>query len=391
MLFSLAIIFLLGMILGSIFKKMHLPSLLGMLITGIVLGPYALNILSPDLLAISGDLRKIALIIILTRAGLNLDIQDLKKVGRPAILMCFIPALFEISGTMILAPKLFHISLIEAGILGTVIAAVSPAVIVPKMLKIMNEGYGIKKSIPQMILAGASVDDIFVIVLFSIFINLAKGVKISLLTLASIPISIVTGLATGFIIGVLLYKFFQNYHIRDSAKVLIILSISFLLVTLEEHISSFIPFSGLLGIMTIGGTIQKYKSELSQRLALKYSKLWVAAEICLFVLVGATVNLNYAINAGTDALFLLIFVLLFRIIGVLLCVAKTSLNNKEKIFTMISCTPKATVQAAIGSIPLALGLACGDTVLTVAVLSILITAPLGALAIDLSYKKLLSE
>lgn len=391
MLFSLAIIFLLGMILGSIFKKMHLPSLLGMLITGIVLGPYALNILSPDLLAISGDLRKIALIIILTRAGLNLDIQDLKKVGRPAILMCFIPALFEISGTMILAPKLFHISLIEAGILGTVIAAVSPAVIVPKMLKIMNEGYGIKKSIPQMILAGASVDDIFVIVLFSIFINLAKGVKISLLTLASIPISIVTGLATGFIIGVLLYKFFQNYHIRDSAKVLIILSISFLLVTLEEHISSFIPFSGLLGIMTIGGTIQKYKSELSQRLALKYSKLWVAAEICLFVLVGATVNLNYAINAGTDALFLLIFVLLFRIIGVLLCVAKTSLNNKEKIFTMISYTPKATVQAAIGSIPLALGLACGDTVLTVAVLSILITAPLGALAIDLSYKKLLSE
>lgn len=391
MLFSLAIIFLLGMILGSIFKKMHLPSLLGMLITGIVLGPYALNILSPDLLAISGDLRKIALIIILTRAGLNLDIQDLKKVGRPAILMCFIPALFEIYGTMILAPKLFHISLIEAGILGTVIAAVSPAVIVPKMLKIMNEGYGIKKSIPQMILAGASVDDIFVIVLFSIFINLAKGVKISLLTLASIPISIVTGLATGFIIGVLLYKFFQNYHIRDSAKVLIILSISFLLVTLEEHISSFIPFSGLLGIMTIGGTIQKYKSELSQRLALKYSKLWVAAEICLFVLVGATVNLNYAINAGTDALFLLIFVLLFRIIGVLLCVAKTSLNNKEKIFTMISYTPKATVQAAIGSIPLALGLACGDTVLTVAVLSILITAPLGALAIDLSYKKLLSE
>lgn len=391
MLFSLAIIFLLGMILGSIFKKMHLPSLLGMLITGIVLGPYALNILSPDLLAISGDLRKIALIIILTRAGLNLDIQDLKKVGRPAILMCFIPALFEISGTMILAPKLFHISLIEAGILGTVIAAVSPAVIVPKMLKIMNEGYGIKKSIPQMILAGASVDDIFVIVLFSIFINLAKGVKISLLNLASIPISIVTGLATGFIIGVLLYKFFQNYHIRDSAKVLIILSISFLLVTLEEHISSFIPFSGLLGIMTIGGTIQKYKSELSQRLALKYSKLWVAAEICLFVLVGATVNLNYAINAGTDALFLLIFVLLFRIIGVLLCVAKTSLNNKEKIFTMISYTPKATVQAAIGSIPLALGLACGDTVLTVAVLSILITAPLGALAIDLSYKKLLSE
>lgn len=391
MLFSLAIIFLLGMILGSIFKKMHLPSLLGMLITGIVLGPYALNILSPDLLAISGDLRKIALIIILTRAGLNLDIQDLKKVGRPAILMCFIPALFEISGTMILAPKLFHISLIEAGILGTVIAAVSPAVIVPKMLKIMNEGYGIKKSIPQMILAGASVDDIFVIVLFSIFINLAKGVKISLLTLASIPISIVTGLATGFIIGVLLYKFFQNYHIRDSAKVLIILSISFLLVTLEEHISSFIPFSGLLGIMTIGGTIQKYKSELSQRLALKYSKLWVAAEICLFVLVGATVNLNYAINAGTDALFLLIFLLLFRIIGVLLCVAKTSLNNKEKIFTMISYTPKATVQAAIGSIPLALGLACGDTVLTVAVLSILITAPLGALAIDFSYKKLLSE
>ena len=391
MLFSLALIFLLGMILGSIFTKLKLPALLGMLITGIILGPYALNLLSPDLLGISGDLRKIALIIILTRAGLNLDINDLKKVGRPAILMCFVPALFEICGMLILAPKLLHISLIEAGILGTVIAAVSPAVIVPKMLKVMSEGYGTKKSIPQMVLAGASVDDVFVIVLFTAFTGLAKGVKISPMDFVNIPISIVTGLIAGTIIGVILCRFFKIFHIRDSAKVLIVLSISFLLVTAEPYISRYIGFSGLLAIMAIGGAIQKYRNELSQRLALKYSKLWVAAEICLFVLVGATVDMKYAMAAGISAVILIFAVLIFRVIGVLICVTKTSLNTKEKIFTMISYTPKATVQAAIGSIPLAMGLACGNIVLTVAVLSILITAPLGAFAIDATYKKLLSR
>lgn len=391
MLFSLALIFILGMILGSIFNKLKLPSLLGMLLTGIILGPYMLNLLSPDLLHISADLRKIALIIILTRAGLNLDINDLKKVGRPAILMCFVPALFEITGMLILAPKLLHLSFIEAGILGTVIAAVSPAVIVPKMLKVMSENYGTKKSIPQMIMAGASVDDVFVIVLFTAFTSLATGGSVTPLDFIKIPTSIISGLAVGVIIGKILCSIFAKIHMRDSAKVLIILSISFLLVTVENKITGPFGFSGLLAIMAIGGTIQKCRNQVSIRLAQKYSKLWVAAEICLFVLVGATVNLKFAIAAGFSAVLLIFAVLIFRVIGVLLCVTGTKLNSKERIFTMIAYTPKATVQAAIGSIPLSMGLACGNVVLTVAVLSILITAPLGAFAIDMLYKKLLTK
>lgn len=391
MLFSLALIFLCGMILGSIFVKFKLPSLLGMLITGIVLGPYALNLLDPTILNISADLRQIALIIILTRAGLNLDIQDLKKVGRPAFLMCFVPALFEIGGMLILAPKLLGLSLLDSAILGTVIAAVSPAVIVPKMLKLMNEGYGRNKSIPQLIMAGASVDDVFVIVLFTAFTGLASGGTISPVDFVKIPTSIFFGFLVGAILGKILAIFFERVHIRDSAKVIIILSISFLLVTFEKSITGVIGFSGLLAIMTMGGALQKFRKEVAFRLSAKFSKLWVASELVLFVLVGATVNISYALNSGISAIILIFGVLIFRMSGVFISLLGTQLNKKERLFTMIGYCPKATVQAAIGSIPLAMGLACGNIVLTVAVLSILITAPLGAFAIDLTYKKLLSK
>lgn len=391
MLFSLALIFLCGMILGGIFTKLKLPSLLGMLITGIILGPYVLNLLDSSILNISADLRQIALIIILTRAGLNLDIQDLKKVGRPAFFMCFVPALFEIGGMLILAPKLLGLSLLDSAILGTVIAAVSPAVIVPKMLKLMNEGYGKQKSIPQLIMAGASVDDVFVIVLFAAFTGLAFGGKISPMDFIKIPTSIIFGFIAGAILGKILALFFKKVHLRDSIKVIIILSISFLLVTLEKKFTGVIGFSGLLAIMTMGGALQKFRKEVAVRLSSKFSKLWVASELVLFVLVGATVNIQYALNSGIAAIILIFGVLIFRMGGVFVSLLGTELNKKERLFTMIGYCPKATVQAAIGSIPLAMGLGCGNIVLTVAVLAILITAPLGAFAIDLSYKKLLSK
>lgn len=391
MLLSLALIFLCGMTLGSIFQKLRLPSLLGMLITGILLGPFVLNILDDTLLSISTDLRQIALIIILTRAGLNLDINDFKKVGRPAILMCFVPACFEIFGTIIFAPIFFDITRLEAAIIGTVIAAVSPAVVVPRMLKLMDSGYGTNKSIPQMIMAGSSVDDVFVIVLFTAFTGLAQGGKITPISFLTIPTSILFGLAIGVVVGLLLSKLFDKLHIRDSAKVIIIISISFLLVTLEHNLKGIVGFSGLLAVIALGATLQLKKQDVSKRLSSKYSKLWVCAEIILFVLVGATVNINYALKAGTMAILLIFVALIFRIGGVFICLIKTKLNKKERIFSAFAYMPKATVQAAIGGLPLAMGLACGDIVLTIAVLSILITAPLGATLIDKTYKKLLTN
>ncbi|HIT89542.1 MAG TPA: cation:proton antiporter [Candidatus Merdenecus merdavium] len=391
MLESLAVIFLMGMFLGWILKKVRIPSLLGMLITGMILGPYALNLIHPSILNISTDLRQIALIIILTRAGLSLDINELKKVGRPAIFMCFVPACFEILGMVILAPRILGISTIEAAIMGAVVGAVSPAVIVPKMLTFMEEGYGVKKSIPQLILAGASVDDVFVIVMFTAFVGMEQGKGISAVSFIQIPISILSGIAFGLIIGVVFQKVFQRIHIRDSAKVLILLCISFFMVTLETKLKGVFPFSGLLAVMSIGIAVRKKNANLSQRLATKYSKLWVGAEVLLFVLVGATVNLSYAFQAGGAVVLLILLVLLFRVTGVLVCLVKTDLNWKERIFCMIAYMPKATVQAAIGGIPLALGLDCGQIVLTVAVLAILITAPLGAFGIDFSYKKTLSK
>ena len=389
MLFSLTLIFLSGIILGSIFNRLKLPQLIGMLLTGIILGPYLLNLLDPKILSISADLRQIALIIILTRAGLNLDINDLKKVGRPAVLMCFVPATFEILGMIIFAPKFLGLGLLDSAILGTVIAAVSPAVVVPKMLKLMEEGYGTDRSIPQLIMAGASVDDVFVIVLFTSFIGLASTGSFSILNLIKIPTSILFGISIGFLCAILLIYLFKKIHIRDSLKVIIILNISFLLVTFEHSLTGIIGFSGLLAIMSIGTGIQAKNTILSKRLSVKYSKLWIAAEVMLFVLVGATVNIKYALSASIPAILLIITVLIFRMIGVFLCLVGTSLSYRERLFCMIAYSPKATVQAAIGSIPLSMGLPSGNIILTVAVLSILITAPLGAFAIDISYKKLL--
>ena len=391
MLFSFALIFLSGIILGSIFNCLKLPQLIGMLLTGIILGPYLLNLLDPKILSISADLRQIALIIILTRAGLNLDINDLKKVGRPAVLMCFVPATFEILGMIIFAPKFLGLGLLDSAILGTVIAAVSPAVVVPKMLKLMEEGYGTDRSIPQLIMAGASVDDVFVIVLFTSFIGLASNGTFSMLNLIKIPTSILFGIFIGFLCAILLIYLFRKIHIRDSLKIIIILNISFLLVTFEHSLTGIIGFSGLLAIMSIGTGIQAKNTILSKRLSVKYSKLWIAAEVMLFVLVGATVNIKYALSASIPAILLIITVLIFRMIGVFLCLVGTSLSYRERLFCMIAYCPKATVQAAIGSIPLSMGLPSGNIILTVAVLSILITAPLGAFAIDISYKKLLKK
>lgn len=390
MLTSLALIFLFGLIFGALFQKLRLPPLLGMLIVGIVLGPYALDWLDDSLLSISADLRQIALIIILTRAGLNLNISDLKKVGRPAVLMCFLPACFEILGMLVLAPPLLHISYLDAAIMGAVVGAVSPAVIVPKMLRLMEEGYGTEKSIPQLILAGASVDDVFVIVLFSSFTGLAKGESLSPWRFAEIPISILLGVLLGAALGLALAFFFQKVHVRDSVKVLLLLSFSFLLVALEDALEGFVPISGLIAVMSLGIALQRKRDIVARRLSLKFSKLWVAAELLLFVLVGATVDLHYAYAAGLSAVILIFGVLLFRMAGVWVCLLKTKLLFKERLFCMLAYMPKATVQAAIGSVPLSMGLSCGNIVLTVAVLAILITAPLGAFLIDLTYKKLLT-
>lgn len=389
MLLSLAVIFLCGMGMGAVFRRLNLPQLLGMLLTGILLGPYALNLLDGSILSISADLRQIALIIILTRAGLNLDVEDLKKVGRAAVLMCFVPASFEILGMLALAPRILGISLLDAAIMGTVVGAVSPAVIVPKMLKLMDERYGTRESIPQLIMAGASVDDVFVIVLFTSFTGLAQGGTASALDLMRIPTSIVLGLAAGAVCGLLLALAFRKIHMRDSAKVIIILSISFLLVTLEHSLSGALGFSGLLAVMGMGIALQRRRGEVAARLSAKYSKLWVAAELLLFVLVGATVDVGYALASGGAAVLLIFGVLVFRMAGVFLCLLGTSLDRRERLFCMIAYMPKATVQAAIGAIPLSMGLACGQIVLTVAVLSILITAPLGSFLIERTYKKLL--
>ena len=391
MLLSISLILILGMFMGWICQKIKLPSLLGMLITGIVLGPYVLNLLDDSILGISAELRKIALIIILTRAGLGLDLSGLKKIGRPAVLMCFVPASFELIGMILLAPKLMGLTVLEAAIMGAVLAAVSPAVVVPRMVKLMDEGYGVNEGIPQLILAGASVDDVYVIVLFSTFVGMMQGEGASILKFVNIPISIFLGIAIGLLIGVLLAYFFKKMHIRDTSKVLIILSISFLLVVMEDKLSTPITLSALIAIMFIGIGLQKKRKTVAKRLSVKYGKLWVAAEVFLFVLVGATVNIGYLGKVGVKALIFIIGALVFRMFGVFVCLLGTSLKRKERLFTMLAYTPKATVQAAIGGIPLALGFTCGDLVLTVAVLAIVLTAPLGAFAIDLSYKKLLNR
>lgn len=391
MYFSLAIILLLGLLLGELFKKLRLPSLLGMLLTGILIGPYALDLIDPTVLELSPQLRKIALIIILARAGMSLNISDLKKVGRPAVLMCFVPACFEIIGMVLLAPKLLGVSVADAAIMGAVVGAVSPAVIVPKMLKITEEGYGKDKSIPQLILAGASVDDVFVIVMFYAFLSLSQTGEVSAMSFVSIPASILLGAAAGLFFGFACGQVFKRFHIRDTVKIIVLLSISLLFVAFEDTFQNKVPFSALIGVMCIGIAVQKVKPELSPRLSQRYNKLWVAAEIILFVLVGASVDLSYAMRFGLRAVLLIFAVLLFRVTGVFVCLIKTKLSRMEKLFCMLAYLPKATVQAAIGGIPLSMGLSCGDAVLSVAVLAIIITAPLGAFLIDLTYKKLLNK
>ena len=391
MLTSIAVILLLGLLIGWIFSKLKLPSLLGMVIVGIVLSPHALNLIDESILGISGELRQIALVIILTRAGLSLDVSDLKKVGRPAVLMCFVPACVEILGTVILAPMLLGVTMLEASIIGSVIAAVSPAVIVPRMIKLIDEGYGKAKSIPQLILAGASVDDVFVIVVFTAFTALASTGEMSVTSFIQIPISIVLGIMLGGCVGIVLVAFFKKCHMRDSVKILIILSISFLLLGVENRLQGYIPVSGLLAIMSMGIIIKQKYGVLALRLSAKYNKLWLGAEVFLFVLVGATVDLRYVASAGVSAVLLILGALLFRMTGVAISLLKTGLSKRERLFCMVAYTPKATVQAAIGAILLSMGLECGNIVLTVAVLSILITAPFGAICVDNLYKRLLEK
>lgn len=393
MLTSLGLVLLLGMALGALAKRLGLPSLVGMLIAGMVLGPYALNLLSPTLMEISADLRQLALIIILTRAGLSLDVATLKRVGRPAVLMCFVPACFEIAGMVLLAPRLLGVSVLDAAIMGAVVGAVSPAVIVPRMIRLTEEGYGVEKGIPQLVLAGASVDDVFVIVLFTAFTGLASGTGtgISPATVISVPVSILTGIVAGLILGWVLALFFRKVHMRDSIKVVILLSLAFLLVAAEDALEGIFPLSGLLAVMAAGVGLQRWRGVVAQRLSLKFSKLWVAAEVSLFVLVGAAVDLRYAVSAGVLAVLAVLGCLCFRAVGVLVCVAGSGFQWKEKLFCVLAYLPKATVQAAIGGVPLAMGLGCGQIVLTVAVIAILITAPLGALAIDRTYSHLLTK
>ena len=391
MLTSIAIILLLGLFVGWIFSKLRLPSLLGMIIVGIAISPHCLDIVDKSIISISGDLRQIALVIILTRAGLSLNISDLKKVGRPAILMCFVPACVEIIGTIIFAPLLLGVSVLDAAIIGSVIAAVSPAVIVPRMIKLIDEGYGKEKSIPQLILAGASVDDVFVIVVFTALTTLASTGKISSVSFLQIPVSICLGILLGGCVGFILTKFFKRFHMRDSVKVLIILSVSFLLLEVQNRLEGIIPVSGLLAIMSLGIFINQKYDILAKRLSVKYNKLWLCAEIFLFVLVGMAVDTKYAFSAGFVVILLVILALICRMLGVLFSLIKAKLNKKEKLFCAIVYTPKATVQAAIGTIPLAMGLSCGEMALTVAVVSILLTAPFGAICVDNLYKKLLSK
>lgn len=391
MLQSFALIFLCGLASAVLFRKMKLPGLLGMLIAGILLGPYALNHLDDTILSISADLRQIALIIILMRAGLSLDLRDMRKVGRAALLLCFVPACFEIAGMMLLAPLFFGISTLDAAIMGTVVAAVSPAVVVPKMLGLMDEGYGVRQGIPQMIMAGASVDDVFVIVLFTALTGLSQGQAITAGSFLQVPVSILLGIAGGILCGIAASVLFKRMHVRDSAKILTLLGIAFLLVSLEQAAQGLVPFSGLLAVMSMGAALYRLRRPVAVRMSDRLGKLWVAAEIVLFVLVGATVDISYALLAGGKAVLLILFVLLFRMAGVYISLLGSKLTRREKLFCMIAYCPKATVQAAIGAIPLSLGLSSGALILTVAVLSILITAPLGAIGISVTYRRLLSQ
>lgn len=397
MLTSLSFIFLVGLAMGAICQKLKLPRIIGMLATGIVLGPYVLDLLDPSILSISADLRKKALIIILLKAGLSLNLDDLKKVGRPAIMMSFVPASFEIIGYLLFAPAILGITRVEAAVMGSVLAAVSPAVVVPRMVQLMETKYGTEKAIPQMIMAGASCDDIFVIVLFTTFLSMAQGGSADIKAFANIPVSIILGIILGAIVGYLLYLFFETayakkHYVRNSMKVIIVLGFSFLLIAIEGWLEGKIAVSGLLAVVSMACVLKmKCTAFVSKRLSEKFGKLWLAAEVILFVLVGAAVDIRYTLDAGLAAVAMIFIALIFRSFGVLLCTVKTDLSVKERVFCVIAYLPKATVQAAIGSVPFAAGLPCGKIVLSVAVMAIIITAPLGAFGMDFSYKKFLTR
>lgn len=397
MLTSLALIFLVGLAMAAICQRLRLPRIIGMLVTGVVLGPYVLDLLDPSILSISADLRQMALIIILLKAGLSLDLADLKRVGRPAVMMACVPATCEIIGFLLFAPALLGITRLEAAVMGAVLAAVSPAVVVPRMVQLMDTKYGTDKSIPQMIMAGASCDDIFVIVLFSTFVGMAQGQSASVMDFVNIPVSILLGVVLGAVTGLFLSLFFETAYsrrhcVRNSTKVIIVLGVSFLLMAIETWAKPVVSISGLLAVVSMA-CVLKLKSTpfVSKRLSEKFGKLWIAAEVILFVLVGAAVDIRYTVGAGFTAVGMILVALVFRAAGVLLCLVKTPLNKKERLFCVIAYLPKATVQAAIGSVPLALGLPCGQIVLSVAVLAIFITAPMGALGMDLGYKRLLQK
>lgn len=397
MLTSLSLIFLVGLAMGAICQRLKLPRIIGMLATGIVLGAYVLDMLDPSILSISSELRKMALIIILIKAGLSLDLSDLKKAGRPAVLLSFVPATFELMGYIVCAPLILCVSRVDAAVMGAVLAAVSPAVVVPRMVSLIEKRYGTKKAIPQMILAGASCDDIFVIVLFTTFLSMAQGGSVSVTNFINIPVSIVLGVILGAVTGWGLYLFFETSYahkhcVRNSMKVIIVLGFSFLLVSIESWLEGKVAISGLLAVVSMACVLKlKSTAFVSKRLSEKFGKLWLAAEVILFVLVGAAVDIRYMLGAGIAAVVMIITALLFRTAGVLICLIKTPLSAKERLFCVIAYLPKATVQAAIGSVPLAAGLPSGNIILSVAVLAIIITAPLGALGIDSSYKRLLEK
>lgn len=372
-------------------KMCRLPALLGMMLTGVLLGPNVFDLIDPSILAASAELREIALVVILIRAGLAMDLKDLRRVGRPAFLMSFVPATFELAAVVIFAPLLLGISYLDAALLGAVLAAVSPAVVVPRMLKLMGTGYGRDKSIPQLILAGASVDDIYVIVLFASFTGMYQGQSFDFLSLLRVPISVVSGLILGTLTGYVIVWMFKKIPMRGTIRMLLLLAVSFLFVELESAVRAYVPISGLLAVMALGGTILKKDGTLAKQMSAKLSKTWVVAELFLFVLIGAAVDIGYIGKAGMMAVYLLILALLFRIAGVYFSLFKTELNRKEKLFCAISYLPKATVQAAIGGVPLSLGIATGHTILAVAVLAIVITAPIGAIGVDLTYKRLLTQ
>lgn len=395
MLTSLALVFLAGLAAAAVCSAIKLPRIIGMLLVGIVLGPHILNVLDDSILSISSELRQMALIIILLKAGLSLNLSDLRQVGRPAVLLSCLPATCELAGYILLAPYLLGVNRIEAAVMGAVLAAVSPAVVVPRMVFLMENRWGTDKSIPQMLLAGASCDDIYVIVLFTTFTGIAQGGNARAADFLNIPVSVVLGIAVGAAAGYALSRFFEaafarNHMVRGSVKVIIVLSVSFLLVALETVLKGRIALSGLLAVTSMACMLaRKTTGEVHARLSEKFGKLWIAAELILFVLVGAAVDIRYVSETGLAAVLMVFAALIFRAAGVVLCLAGTKLSRRERLFCVIAYLPKATVQAAIGSVPLAVGLPCGKIVLSVAVLAILITAPLGALGMDAAYRKLL--